>query len=510
DLRLWSPANPFRYGIACAIDNGAGGTLDDYGAFPFGFREVHFEPDGLILNGEKFKLRGLNRHQSYPYIGYAAPARLQRKDADILKHELNVNLVRTSHYPQSPHFLDRCDEIGLLVFEEIPGWQFIGDSDWQALSLDNVQRMIVRDRNHASIILWGVRINESWDDESFYRRTNALAHDLDPTRPTGGVRNFLGSQFLEDVFTYNDFSNGVAAPTQQPHLITEHNGHMFPTKSYDTEERQMEHALRHARVLDGAYGRPDVMGAIGWCAFDYNTHREFGAGDRICYHGVSDIYRLPKFAAALYESQIEPSVRPVLRAGTFWAFGERNETGIDPLLVFSNCEQIRVTVGDEMQGVYEPARAAFPHLPHAPFLINGFDGMALFGANYHDLHLEGLIGGEVVAKQHVSADGLPDALTLDADDAAISADGADMTRLIVRLTDRYGNRLPYDTCVVTFEVEGPARLIGDNPLALVGGQAALYLASTEAAGTVTVTARTPRLPDAHVTVQVQAADEVPI
>ncbi|MBN8524666.1 MAG: glycoside hydrolase family 9 protein, partial [Planctomycetes bacterium] len=101
----------------------------------FGFREAHFDKDGsFYLNGEKFKLIGLNRHQTYPYIGAAAPKRLQEKDADIVKYELGCNIVRTSHYPQSPHFLNRCDEIGLLVFEEIPGWQFIGD--WQAGVLD--------------------------------------------------------------------------------------------------------------------------------------------------------------------------------------------------------------------------------------------------------------------------------------------------------------------------------------------------------------------------------------
>ncbi|MFN8378330.1 MAG: glycoside hydrolase family 2 TIM barrel-domain containing protein [Anaerolineae bacterium] len=504
NLRLWSPEDPYRYGIATTLyaDASLGEVLDDNGAFPYGFREAAFEANGLRLNGHLMKLRGLNRHQSYPYIGYGAPARLQRKDADILKVELGVNIVRTSHYPQSPHFLDRCDEIGLLVFEEIPGWQFIGDEDWQALSLENVQRMILRDRNHPSIILWGVRINESPDDEAFYQRTNALAHQLDPTRPTGGVRNFLESQFLEDVFTYNDFSNTVVEPTQQPHLVTEHNGHMFPAKSYDNEERQVEHALRHARVMNKAYERPNVVGAIGWCAFDYNTHREFGAGDRICYHGVSDIFRLPKFAAYLYESQIEPSVRPVLRAGSFWAFGEVSETGVEPLLVFSNCEKVRVRKGGSLVGVFEPDRERFPSLPHPPFTVMGLGPFVVFGAGYEDLRLEGLIAGEVVVTQDLSADGLSHALTMQADDAELVADGADMTRVVFRIVDRFGNRLPYATAAVAFEIEGPGKLIGENPFALVGGQAAVYVAASETPGTVTFTARAPRLPEARVVITV--------
>lgn len=509
-LHLWSPDDPHRYGIAAALyaDASLAHVLDDHGAFPFGFREVTFVANGVSVNGRTMKLRGLNRHQSYPYIGYGAPARLQRKDADILKDELGVNIARTSHYPQSPHFLDRCDEIGLLVFEEIPGWQFIGDDDWQALSLDNVQRMILRDRNRPSIILWGVRINESPDDEAFYRRTNALAHQLDPTRPTGGVRNFLTSQFLEDVYTYNDFSNTVVEPTQQPHLVTEHNGHMFSTKSYDNEERQVEHALRHARVMNKAYERPNVAGAIGWCAFDYNTHREFGSGDRVCYHGVSDIFRLPKFAAYVYESQIEPSVRPLLRAGTSWAVGEVSETGIDPLMVFSNCQQVRVRKGGSIFGVFEPDRESFPYLPHPPFRVTGLSGAFLSGAAYEDLRLEGLIDGEVAVTQDLSADGRSHALTLVADDTELVADGADMTRLVFRIVDRYGNRQPYATAAVQFVLEGPGRLIGENPFALVGGQAAVYLAATETPGTVTITAHAPRLPDVRVQIVVRPDERV--
>src|SRR5690606_10362556 len=131
---------------------------------------------------------------------------------------------------------------GLLVFEEIPGWQHIGDDAWKEVSKQELREMILRDRNHPSIVLWGVRINESGDDTDFYTQTNAIAHELDPTRQTGGVRYLRDSEFLEDVFTFNDFSNGVMPPNHQPYLITEFMGHMFPTKPWDNEERLVEHA----------------------------------------------------------------------------------------------------------------------------------------------------------------------------------------------------------------------------------------------------------------------------
>ena len=127
------------------------------------------------------KARGLNRHQSWPHTGYAMGRRAQEKDADILKYELACNIVRTSHYPQSKWFIERCDEIGLLCFEEIPGWQHIGRKAWQQESIANVRRMIERDWNHPSITIWGVRINESQDSHDFYAEANRLARELDPT-----------------------------------------------------------------------------------------------------------------------------------------------------------------------------------------------------------------------------------------------------------------------------------------------------------------------------------------
>ncbi len=503
EVRLWTPDSPALYVVRASLLDAQGSAADQVETH-IGWREAHFDADGgFTLNGQPLKLRGLNRHQTYPYIGAAAPARLQRKDADILRDELGVNLVRTSHYPQSPHFLDRCDEIGLLVFEEIPGWQYIGDDDWQALTLANVEAMIRRDRNHPSIILWGVRINESPDDHDLYVKTNALARRLDATRQTGGVRNFLESELLEDVYTFNDFSKGVLEPRVTPHLITEFNGHMFPTKTWDGEERAIEHALRHAAIQDAAAGNPRVSGAIGWCAFDYNTHREFGSGDRLCYHGVSDIFRLPKMAAYFYESQQPPARRPVVRAATYWTMGDRSEGGNDPLTVFSNCEEIDVYCGAILHGRFQPDRVTYPHLDYPPFTVPGLPITATWGSLYEDLRVIGYIGGQAVAEEWHAADGLPKALLLTPDDAALDADGADMTRLTIRIVDAYGNRLPYAAQAVTLTVDGPAEIIGENPFVTLGGQGAVYLKARREKGVATIHATTPRLPAAQAQVRLR-------
>ena len=177
DAKLWTLSDPSLYELVMTLKNGD--AEDDFKT-RFGFRDAVFKTDGFYLNGEKIKLRGLNRHQSWPYAGYAMPKSMQRMDADVLKKELGLNAVRTSHYPQSHHFIDRCDELGLLVFTEIPGWQNIGDDEWKEQAVINTREMVSQYRNHPSIILWGVRINESVDCDELYARTNKEAHDQIP------------------------------------------------------------------------------------------------------------------------------------------------------------------------------------------------------------------------------------------------------------------------------------------------------------------------------------------
>jgi beta-galactosidase len=247
-VRLWNLSDPNLYTMRVRLLRAD--TVIDEDARRFGFREAQFTDHGFELNGTMIKLRGLDRHQTFPFVGQAMPRRVQRRDTLILRKQLHCNIVRTSHYPQSRHFLDACDEYGLLILEEIPGWQYIGDQAWQGISVDNVERMIRRDWHHPSIVLWGVRINESRDNHDFYTRTNAVAHSLDPTRQTGGVRYFQESEFLEDVFTMNDFGWPLKPPNHPRHLNTEFVGHTYPVKTVDDNLGHREHTIRHARVHD--------------------------------------------------------------------------------------------------------------------------------------------------------------------------------------------------------------------------------------------------------------------
>jgi len=358
-------------------------TILDETETTFGIREAVFKKDGFYLNGRKLRIRGLNRHQSFPYVGYAMPKSMQRLDADLLKKELGLNAVRTSHYPQSHYFLERCDELGLLVFTEFPGWQHIGDDAWKAQAVANAEDMIRQYRNHPSIILWGIRINESPDDDAFYEKTNAVAHKLDPSRPTGGVRAMKKSHLLEDVYTYNDFLHDgempgcdpkkkVTSDMEKPYLISEYNGHMYPTKAFDNEERRSEHAIRHANVLDAVAGQPDIAGSFGWCMFDYNTHKDFGSGDRICYHGVMDMFRNPKLAANIYVCEQEQT--PVLEITSSMDIGEHPGCNRGNIYILSNADSVKMYKNDRFIKEYLPGMSPYKHLKHGPILIDDFIG----------------------------------------------------------------------------------------------------------------------------------------
>ncbi len=377
NVEEWSVDNPKLYELSVKMDTSEFKTN-------VGFRTAEFRKDGFYLNGELLKLRGLNRHQSYPYVGYAMPDSMQVEDARILKEELCCNVVRTSHYPQSQAFIDACDRLGLLVFTELPGWQYIGDEQWKKQALLNVAEMILQYRNHPSIILWGVRINESQDDDEFYSMTNKLAHKLDEFRQTSGVRFLRKSNLLEDVYSFNDFSfagnfknDGIinkksgTSDINKAYYISEFNGHMFPTKSIDDFSHRSEHALRHMKVLNDIYKKDGVAGGTGWCMFDYNTHENFGSGDTICYHGVLDYFRNPKMAAYVYASQGDSN--PVLEVSSSMEIGEYPGGMNKDIYVFSNADSIKLYKNDEFIKEFYPS-SNYSYLPHPCFEIDDLIG----------------------------------------------------------------------------------------------------------------------------------------
>ena len=522
-ISLWDIDNPVLYKVELRLETSTG--VDEF-SVRFGFRAIAFTPEGFSLNGRRLKLRGLNRHQSFPHIGYALGRAAQVRDADILKNELKLNIVRTSHYPQSSWFLDRCDEIGLLVFEEIPGWQHIGDKAWQAAAVENVRAMIVRDWNRPSVVIWGVRINESRDSHDFYMETNRVARELDRTRPTTGVRYITDSELIEDVYSMNDFIlnmeeiDGKRPRTALrsrrevtgleravPYLITEFNGHMYPTKFYDQEQRQAEHVTRHLEVLNAAYGDPEISGAIGWCAFDYNTHKDFGSGDRICHHGVMDMNREPKFAAYVYASQCPPEEGVTLMPVTYWTRGERNHGGVLPLIILTNCDEVELNFAGFAPRRFTPDRRQYPHLPYPPVVIRREDypgpEFGHWGMGWQEVSFTGYSAGKPMKTVRYVSNPLPTTLVVTPDETEITDN--DSVRVMVRIVDQAGNRLPFLFEPISIAVDGPAELVGPACRSLNGGVAGIWIIA-RGEGTIKLSVTSASLGTAEILVTAKAIE----
>ena len=550
NIHAWTAESPTLY--RCIVELG-----DDTFVTNFGFRTIRYDQNNLYINDQKVFLRGLNRHQCYPYIGYAAVDSLQEEDVRILKEELHVNAVRTSHYPQSQSFIDACDRYGLYVFTEIPGWQHIGDETWKQQAIQNTKDMVLQYRNHPSIILWGVRINESLDDDELYAKTNEVARNLDPTRPTAGVRYLTKSHLLEDIYTFNDFSHHgdnkgalskgeVMIDTHHPLIISEANGHMFPTKSFDTQARRQEHALRHARVFSDAMADHQHTGVFQWCMFDYATHKDFGSGDRICYHGVMDSFRNPKLAASVYASQQDEE--PILEISTSMDIGDYNAGNLPDFYAFTNADEVRLYKNDQF--VSEFSKSEYSGLKHGPIRIDDTigklllenenftskqaddirkcllaskkygsnlplryrllyakmmfqykmkysDGVALYGkyvsgwgSDSITWRFDAIKNGEVVksiikrpsAKLHLSYQVSQTTL--------IEGDCYDMSAIRIQVKDEYHNLASYAQLPLNLITTGPIEIVGPKTVVTEGGMTGTYIKTTGEEGEAILTIST--------------------
>jgi beta-galactosidase len=390
------------------------------------------------------------------------------------------------------------------------------------------------------------------DDDEFYERTNAEAHRLDPTRQTGGVRAIKKSHLLEDVYTYNEFvhegdnkgcepKKNVTSDMSKPYLITEHNGHMFPTKSYDCEDKRVEHALRHANVLEAVGEQDDIAGCFGWCMFDYNTHKDFGSGDRICYHGVMDAFRNPKLAAAVYQSQQDET--PVLVPSSSMDIGEHPGGNRGLIYLFTNADSVKMYKNGEFIREYRKEESPYPNLPHGPLVLDDFIGdvletkegmkpsqakgvkkllntVARVGLNKLPLDAK-LTAAKLIAVDRMNFDqaavlynkyvgdwgGTSTAYRFDAikdgkvvksvekqpmhgmqlcckaDHLELTEDQTyDMAAIRIEMQDEFGNLLSFCNDPVILEAQGEIELVGPSVVSLQGGMTGTYVRTTGKSG----------------------------
>ncbi len=522
DLRvaLWSPSAPKLYTVRVTLSGSA--VPSHTVAVRTGFRHATFELDGFYLNGQRLQIFGLSRHQLFPYTGMAASSRLQARDAQLLKDELNCNMVRCSHYPPSPHFLDACDELGLMVWEEPPGWDYIGDENFKAIFLQNVHDMVLRDRNRPSVTVWATRLNETQSYPTLYAEARQLADTLDGTRATSGAmmtRSETG--WAEDVFAYNDYgstargsasADAVISPPLPgvPYLISEAVGALTGSPQYrwiDPSSTLQAQAKLHAEVNQQARANPAYAGVLAWAGVDYSS---LVGGNRnwenLRSPGVMDTFRVAKPGASFYRSQMSPLIDPVILPAFFWDFGPGSpQTGPGPnSILATNCDQLDVYVDGQLLTVATPDTSDFGNLAYPPVLVD----LTVDGSTLPTLTVTGYYQGRHVATLQMSSNPASDRLGLDLEDAQIIADGSDTTRLGFRALDVFGNQRPYVSGDVTVSLRGPAAIVGQNPFAFAeyGGVGAVFIRSeVRRTGTVHLVARHPTLGAATATLTVAKA-----
>lgn len=494
----WSPAQPNLYSVDVSLIGPTGVVVDTL-TTRTGFRQAIFTPDGFFLNGERMLLFGLNRHQLYPYMGMAMPDRAQRRDVEILINELNCNAVRCSHYPQSPAFLDACDELGLLVWQETPGWGYIGDDDWQQLWFNEVSAMVERDRSRPSIVIWGVQPNETLPARSQAVNAKTLAQNADPGRLSSGSNSqYAWEEYYQDVLAYDDYgttqSSGpgpavvpkLKTPVKdKPYLVSESVGaiegvHIFRRASDQSDQHAQAwlHGLAHSQARDLSL---TYAGLLGWCAFDYASLAEPGWG-AMKTPGVADTFRILKPGAAIYQSQVAPQVRPVIQPAFYWDFNPTSPvTSLGAnALVFSNCERIEMFLNDTHVVTLTRAADVFPNLGWPPFFL---DTTLVPAGTQPDLRLDGYVGDQVLLSRNFAGSTERDRLLVQADDAVIFADGSDATRVWFLVADQYGAPRPYLTGTAQVSATGPGIIVGDRTfdLAVTGGAGAVWLRSAPGA-----------------------------
>jgi beta-galactosidase len=522
DLRvsLWSPSTPKLYTVRVTLS--ASAVPSHTVEVRTGFRQASFEMDGFHLNGERLQIVGLSRHQLFPYTGMAASQRLQARDAQLLKDELNCNMVRCSHYPPSPHFLDACDELGLMVWEEPPGWDYIGDENFRAIFLQNVHDMIVRDRNRPSVTVWATRLNETQSYPTLYAEARQLAATLDGTRPTSGAMTTRSTAgWAEDVFAYNDYGStdygsvsadvALAPPLPGvPYLVSEAVGALTGPPQYrwiDPSSTLQAQARLHAQVNQQTRANPAYAGALSWAGIDYAS---LVGGNRVWNTlrtpGLIDIFRRPKLGASFYRSQVSPLVAPVIVPAFYWDFGPDSPPGGpgQNAILATNCDELHVYVNGQLLTVATPDTNDFGNLPYPPVLVD----LTVDGSTLPTLTVVGFHQGRQVATLQMASNPATDHLGLVLEDRRIIGDGSDTTRLHFRALDAFGNQRPYVSGDVTVSLRGPAAIVGQNPFAFAefGGTGAVIIRSrARRTGTVHVTARHPTLGAASATLTVARA-----
>ena len=519
---LWTPSTPTLYNLLVRVLDKEGHVIDGYRR-RIGIRSIEFKgKDGFFLNGRPYgkPLIGANRHQDFAVVGNAVANSIHWRDAKKLK-DVGMEIIRNAHCPQDPAFMDACDELGLFVIVNTPGWQFWNDApEFAQRVYSDIRNVVRRDRNHPSVWLWEPILNETWYPADFAKNTRDIV-DAEYPYPycySGSDSEARGHENFPVYFAHpanmQDASKEID-PTKTYFTrewgdnVDDWSSHNSPSRvARNWGEQPMRVQAQHyacpyypVTSYDVLYKQsPQHVGGCLWHSFDHQR----GYHPDPFYGGLMDVFRQPKYSYYMFMAQ-RPAVKNDRNAGSgpmVYIAHEMTPFSGKDVTVYSNCDEVRLTFNKGGKTYTYKKDKNRPGMPSPvitfPDVYDFMVDKAFSRTQKQDdvyLLAEGLIDGKVVATHKVVPARRPEKILLwmDNEGTDLKADGFDFVTVVAAVADKNGNIKRLNNYNIRFSIEGEGRLLGGpgvlaNPVPVKWGTAPVLVQSTLKPGKIRITA----------------------
>ena len=519
---LWTPSTPTLYNLLVRVLDKEGNVIDGYRR-RIGIRSIEFKgKDGFYLNGRPYgkPLIGANRHQDFAVVGNVVANSIHWRDAKKLK-DVGMEIIRNAHCPQDPAFMDACDELGLFVIVNTPGWQFWNDApEFAQRVYSDIRNVVRRDRNHPSVWLWEPILNETWYPADFAKNTRDIV-DAEYPYPycySGSDSEARGHENFPVYFAHpanmQDASKEID-PTKTYFTrewgdnVDDWSSHNSPSRvARNWGEQPMRVQAQHyacpyypVTSYDVLYKQsPQHVGGCLWHSFDHQR----GYHPDPFYGGLMDVFRQPKYSYYMFMAQ-RPAVKNDRNAGSgpmVYIAHEMTPFSGKDVTVYSNCDEVRLTFNKGGKTYTYKKDKNRPGMPSPvitfPDVYDFMVDKAFSRTQKQDdvyLLAEGLIDGKVVATHKVVPARRPEKILLwmDNEGTDLKADGSDFVTVVAAVADKNGNIKRLNNYNIRFSIEGEGRLLGGpgvlaNPVPVKWGTAPVLVQSTLKPGKIRITA----------------------
>lgn len=519
---LWTPSTPTLYNLLVRVLDKEGNVIDGYRR-RIGIRSIEFKgKDGFYLNGRPYgkPLIGANRHQDFAVVGNAVANSIHWRDARKLK-DVGMEIIRNAHCPQDPAFMDACDELGLFVIVNTPGWQFWNDApEFAQRVYSDIRNVVRRERNHPSVWLWEPILNETWYPADFAKNTRDIV-DAEYPYPycySGSDSEARGHENFPVYFAHpanmQDASKEID-PTKTYFTrewgdnVDDWSSHNSPSRvARNWGEQPMRVQAQHyacpyypVTSYDVLYKQsPQHVGGCLWHSFDHQR----GYHPDPFYGGLMDVFRQPKYSYYMFMAQ-RPAVKNDRNAGSgpmVYIAHEMTPFSGKDVTVYSNCDEVRLTFNKGGKTYTYKKDKNRPGMPSPvitfPDVYDFMVDKAFSRTQKQDdvyLLAEGLIDGKVVATHKVVPARRPEKILLwmDNEGTDLKADGSDFVTVVAAVADKNGNIKRLNNYNIRFSIEGEGRLLGGpgvlaNPVPVKWGTAPVLVQSTLKPGKIRITA----------------------